>query len=179
MLYVVEVGKPYMKGIESYQEGVRFNFSNVGGYLFIVYDTPTQDEIKNIRKGKIKTTILPIEEVLFLFFKFGSLPYMDAPYTVHLSRPFNFFELTEGIGYNLKIILVDGRTGIVKAIRIVGFPTELSLKLRELIENQKKMYFDLNDYYRKINQIYSLYSTDDLVRKSLVTSNVVTIPAIK
>lgn len=168
MLQKLEVGKPYQEGKISYREGLKFDFRQDGAGLYITFDTPTTKEIDSIRNGDIEISVYPKDELLFLLFKFGSLPWMDAPYSAHLSEPFTFEELTEGKGYSLFIVLIDAKTGIVKVIRQIGLSTKFSTQFQKLVEKQKEMPFDKQEYDRKINEVFANYSTEDLVKRTIL-----------
>ena len=89
----LEVGKPYQEELTRIPEGIVFDFKQGGGFLRIVFDRPLDSEIKEITQGKIKLGLLEEEGIIFFFIEFGELPWMDAPYNVEFSKP---FELQNG-----------------------------------------------------------------------------------
>lgn len=160
----LEVGKPYKEGLIRIPEGMTFNFDHNGGLLKIVFDSPLESEIKEITQGKIKLGLLEESGIIFFFFKFGELPWMDAPYNIKFSQPFELKELTDlKTGYALKIVLIDGMTGIVQALRHIEFPYKMSKQFKESIEKQKKT--RIEDYETVLTRIYSKYETEALVEE--------------
>ena len=108
------------KGSHEFQKEWFFNFDQNGGLLRIVFDSPLESEIKEITQGKIKLGLLEETGIIFFFIKLGELPWMDAPYNVEFSQPFDLEELTDpNSGYALQIVLIDGMTGIVQALKLI------------------------------------------------------------
>lgn len=162
----LEVGQLLQEGKTKYQEGVIFDFQQGGPILYLFFNRPTEKEIEAIQKGKFQVGIYCRDEVIFILTKFESMSWMDAPYSIHLSQPFEFENITEGKGFGLTTLLVDSSTGILKAIRYSGLSTEFSRKLRNAIENQKSIPWDEKAYNQKINMVYGNYRTDDLVHRA-------------
>lgn len=94
-MYKYEVGKPLQKGVTQYPEGVHFNFGPDGASLLIFMDNPTQSEIKSVKTGKAKLGLFVKENVIFFLSKFGTMNWVDAPYTVHRSAPFEFEDVED------------------------------------------------------------------------------------
>lgn len=159
------VGKPLQEGITRYNECCKFDVTDSGLNLFIFFNQPTDEEINDIRNGQFKFGYYKENNVLLLLFKFGNQQWMDAPYSVHLSK--NLTELQEiedNMGYSLTVCFTDASNGILKVIRQIGLDTKSSRMLREDILNQKEMSFDNFDV--NLNNIYKKYSTKMLVSMS-------------
>lgn len=159
-----EVGKLFEEGKTRYEEGTRFSFDQSGGVLLLTYDRPTAKEIEEIRKGDLRLGILKKAGIIFLLFKFGSQPWIDASYTCHLSQPYVFDPVEDNTGYGMMVYLVDASTGILKANRLIGLPTKMSKLFTEYVIEQQEKPFNKINYYNAINDIYRNYSTDDMVR---------------
>lgn len=158
----VEVGKLFKDDVTRYQEGVRFDINDAGCDLFIYYKYPSESEINSIKSGNFKTGFYAEKNAIFMLFKFGSLQWMDAPYSVHLSKNLTRFELFDGgQGLALHIYLIDAATGVLKAIRLIGLKTNFSIQLIEAVEKQKEMSFE--GYDININNIMNKYPTKKLV----------------
>lgn len=92
---------------------------------------------------------------------------MNATYTPHLSKNLTKFELpNNNQGLALTIMLIDARTGEIKALRLVGLSEKFTKKLFGTIMELKITYFDKLEYAQTINSIYASYSTDKLVKLS-------------
>lgn len=160
-----KVGQPYKEGLKRIPEGMVFNFDQESGFLRIIFDNPLDSEIREINEGKIKLGLLDEAGIIFFFIKFGELPWLDAPYNVEFSQSFELKELTDPkTGYALQIVLIDGMTGIVQALKLIELPYETSKRFKELVEKQKKT--QIKDYEAVLNRIYSKYETEALVEEA-------------
>lgn len=158
-----EVGKPFEEGVTWYQEETRFEFNESGPVLLVFLKSPTEKEIEAFRAGDVKIGFYEMENIIFLLFKFGGLPWIDAPYSIHLSAEFQPANIEKGKGYGLQIFLIDAASGILKVIRLIGMGTEWSRRFREAILKQKAAPFDPYEYNKKIERIYLSYSTKKMV----------------
>jgi hypothetical protein len=86
-------------------------------------------------------------------------------YNVGLSKFYDLEDLTdEKMGYAFQIVLIDGITGIVKALKLVELPHEMSKRFKELVEKQKKS--RIRDSKTVLSRIYSKYETEALVEEA-------------
>lgn len=158
--------------IEKYKgsnEGVRFEFTDIGADLIILFKNPNDKEIKGIKKGKLQFNLFVRENIIFLVSKFGEIPWMDAPFHVALAKNLTKLEdIQEGQGYGCTITLIDSNTGEIKAIRYVSFNTRFSKVLKENIEEQIKEDFDKVEYNIKLNDMFSKYDTKYMAKNSEV-----------
>jgi len=166
MLRKLEVGKPIEGCIKQYQEGVKFDFDNSGAVLFIMFRDPTNQEIESIRKGRLQIGICTLSNIIFMLFKFGNLNWIDAPFDIHLAQNQSFLnvEMNESQGFGMSMFLVDASTGILQAMRLIGWPHRLSQIFIEEAKKQVEQAFEQSEYDRKIDAVYMKYSTNDLVR---------------
>jgi len=167
-MHKYEIGQLFQPGVTRYNEETRFDFLQDGAVLMLFFNHPTPQEIEDIRSGRFEIGFCEKDSIIFMLFRFGSQPYIDAPYTVHLSHEFEFMDLQQDMGYGLNIFLVDAATGILKVIRYVGLSTDFSNRFRKAVERQKHAAFDKESYNAAISQIYRNYSTDDLVKQAVV-----------
>jgi hypothetical protein len=162
----LEVGQLLNEGETKFAESIKFDFQQSGPVMIIFFERPTDKEIESIRAGKLEFAFYEKDEIIFILSKFQGIEWMDAPYTVHLSKPFEFQEMQEGLGFGLQIILVDAATGIIKAMRYVGLSTQFSIKLKKAIEAQREQPWDLHRYDVRLQNIYNNYSTSDLAKRA-------------
>jgi len=165
-MFVFEVGKLYKEGVTSYQEGTKFDFTKSGAILELFFERPSEKEIEDVKAGRFEMGFYEKEDLIFMLFKFGNGPYMDAPYSVHLSEPFEFMKIEPGFGFGLTILLIDSSTGILKAVRYVSLSTDFSQRFKLAVERQKKMSFNKDLYLLKIQSVFNNYSTKDLVSRA-------------
>ena len=157
------VGNLFKEGVNHYPEGARFDISDDGCNLSLYFSRPTDKEINLIKTSSIKVGCYMEDEVIMMLFKFENMNWMDAPYSIHLSKNLRYLpDLLSNEGYQLNVYLIDARTGILKAKRVVNLKDTFSKSLKRIIEKQKEIPFNKHQYAIKIGDIYSKYSTKEL-----------------
>jgi hypothetical protein len=159
----LQVGKLFNEKKTRYSEGITFNMNDLGCDLIIRFNVPTEDEIKNIKFGALKCGYYVEKQVILMLFKFENEKWLDAPYSIKLSK--NLTEIPnieDGKGLPLHVYLIDAYTGILKVMRLIILPTNFSRNLLEVIKKQNDMPF--NDFEKLFNRIYRKYSTRELVK---------------
>ena len=170
-MHSIAVGQLYLPSRTSYPEGCEYNFSANGHELKLFFNNPSKGEIHEVRKGLPRFKLLFYRKsVVFLCFKLGALPWSDAPYSWWRvpeevrSQP---QPIPEGEGALLTIVLIDSETGIVKAIRAIGLPTDLSRELHRAIAHQTENPELAGRYDADINAAYRQFlDTDAMVREA-------------
>lgn len=159
-----EVGER-VAALRSNQEGMRFDMTDGGAVMTILFNKPTTKEVKEIKEGVPQFGIFVKNDIIFMLAKFGSLEWMDAPYHVALSKNLTKLEdVEDDQGYGCNVIFADCSTGEIKAIKLIGFSTKFSKALKENIEMQKLNLFDRFNYEAGLLSIMSNYSTTDMVK---------------
>jgi hypothetical protein len=59
-------------------------------------------------------------------------------------------------------MLVEASTGVLVAQKLIGLPHDLSIKLLDAVASQPEM----PDYDMRLNRIFRVYSTDDLLKQA-------------
>lgn len=171
MLNKLELGKLFNEGVTKYKEGIVFDIDDKGSNLIIRFNTPSNSEIKAIKQGKLKCGYYTEGEAIFMLFKFEGIQWMDAPYSVKLSKnSTKIQDINDGQGLALNIYLIDANTGVLKSMRLVGLPTAFSRKLKSVVERQRLMSFE--NYHQTINTVYMKYPTKKLVDYADLICNV-------
>jgi len=160
MLRHLEVGQLFEPGRTHYDEGAKFEFTQGGPVLFIMFERPTEKEVEAVRVGKFIMKFYEHDNIIFMLFKFEGVPWIDTPYNINLSPPFEFEPMGETQGFGLQIYLIDAATGILKVIRYIGLGHEFSVRLRDAMEKQKVIPFNMGTYNFKVNDAYKRYTSD-------------------
>lgn len=162
----LEVGCLLKEGVTHYKEGIKFDITDSGALVRVAFPYPTEKEIEQFESDKdFKVGYYKEKNVIVMLFKFGDLNWMDAPYSVHLSRNLTKLDdVTTNEGLALTIVFVDASTGIVKNLRLIGLPNGLTKELFADIKKQKELSFDGFD--ENLGNIYRKYSTKQLVNVS-------------
>lgn len=171
-MYAYKVGDK-LTTLRNLQDGARFDMTDEGALMTILLNKPTQEEIKDIKGGKLQFGMFVKNNVIFILSKFGGMQWMDSPYHVALSPNLNTLgEIEEGQGYGCNIVLADSSTGEIKVLRLIGFSTQFSRKLKSNIELQKKQDLNRVDYDVEIATIMMNYSVPQMVKFSEINCRI-------
>ena len=170
MKKVYRVGEPLEGVPRFYQEGVRFDMSDDGASFVAKFNNPTPHEVEQFKRGKIKLGYYTYKNVIMLLIKIGELEWMDAPYSVHLSRKLTrLMPVGEDDDLALYIALVDAMGGEIKALRTLGCNNRLTKSLFDDIKKQKEMSYE--GYEQNMNYVFNTFSTKELVSRAKMIEN--------
>ena len=161
-MQIFEVGKQVM---DPGYDGVIFDVADDGATLVIRMCAPASKEKQAFKSG-LSLRYKVVDGIIFILIRIGTMQWMDAPYYVGFSPNLTrCFELPKnGEGLAVHALLVDGNTGILVDQKMIGLTTDGSLKLIKSIEDQEV----IPDYNIRLQRIYAQYSTDDMVKDSVV-----------
>ena len=107
---------------------------------------------------------------MFLLFKFGDLPWMDAPYSPHLGPANPMQYIPAGQGLAMTCILTDVPSGVIaQNIRVVGLSTMFTRQFSTTVRDVLAQPFDPAAYNRAIARLMRQYSTRDMVSGAIAT----------
>lgn len=132
--------------------------------LVLNWSNISDKEAENVKSGISHFRLYVRDNIIFLCFKFGELPWMDTAYTVHLERtPVDVStSIDDGAGYGLHVYLVDADTQNIKVMRLIGLNTSISRKLQQALIKQQAAEFDNRIYQMQIQNIYNVMSSADM-----------------
>lgn len=155
------IGKP---------DGPQINISDSGIDILVHIKKPSAKEKMQFeaQKSPFQMKLALEKNIIFFLLKFGDMPWMDAPYSVHLSDGLTTLpEIEEGKGLAARVYLIDTDTGKIEAIRLLGLTTSISRLLVKLVKNQQNTEFDMDEYVAAIQDVYAKKSTNQLVKEGL------------
>jgi hypothetical protein len=167
---ITEIGKLFFPGRTHWREGVWFDYTAIGPVLVFAFKNPSDEEILATRKGQVELALYDDPPVLFILHRIEGLEdWSDCPFSVRLCKDEIDLSLPieEGKGLGLQIVLVESATGIVKALRLVGTSTEFARELRAAMVKQTIMPFSPDEYDRAIAEVYTMYTSDQLLKKAM------------
>lgn len=155
---------------KNHAQGIQFDIADNGATMFVFFDEPTNEEIKQFESGSdFEIRALEIYDVIMLTVKIGNLNWMDAPYNVHLSKNLTTLQpINYNKGLGLTLVLIDVSTGEIKHIRFMSLSERFSKELFRMVRTQKEKVFNKQVYAMNINCIFGSYSTRELVKMSSV-----------
>lgn len=88
-------------------------------------------EVRDFESGELQIGMADIDNKIFIVYKFGSQPWGDTPYDPRLLlEPFEYPQIKDrSLGAPLCVELYDSATGVLKVLRLLGLPNELSNNL--------------------------------------------------
>lgn len=163
----IEVGRPFPSS--NIIEGVAINFEEEGFYLPIGFRNITDKEVHAFKNDKIDIDIAFVNNIIFIVFEIdGVVELSDAAFHIALSTtPLRFLDLNDGEGYKLHMFLIDSNNNELKAIRIIELSNDFSTVLKNLIDKQLDEFFNMQDYEKKLANIFNKMTQQDLKNISL------------
>jgi len=150
-------------------DGYIMEYSNVSGLiLYVFFKRPQEEEIREFAEnGGFKIAFMDYKGVGFFCLKFGNLPWGDCAFSPNLydEKPY-FDDLEDGKGYALNVVLIDGETGTIKAIRQIGLGNGFSKSFREWCEESLRRRMTRHWYMEAVNECYEKYETEQLARRA-------------
>lgn len=166
MFEEIKVGQivPNLKG----KNLIQFDVSDSSCMLSITWPDMSDKESEALSSGKLEVRTLGMGHVLFMLFKFEGLPWVEAPYSPHLSKNLSEFpDIEEGQGLALVVQAAESKTGEVKVLRMIGLPTKFS---RTFIKTLQEMMADVPEsieaYRMEVSSLQDSYTIDQLVSYS-------------
>jgi hypothetical protein len=148
--HVLEVDKPFPFAPLA-QDGSVFTSDTTGHKLLIQVSHPTPAEREAIEAGTGHFGVLEEHGVVRLLFCFGSLPWNNAPFSIHMVPPAGRWlppEPEPGEGTWIHVFLVDGANHILRAMRTLSFSRDFTSVLHRLIREQAERPFDLDAHVK-------------------------------
>lgn len=135
----------------------------------IVYFKPTKKEIEEIRSSKkVRLSVSIINDILFLAYKFGELPWMDSPFNKLLCSTSVFpYQPTEENKFCLHVSLVDATDGHIVVDRTIALDTDFSISLKHLVDENRP---PTSNFKALVAEIQQNYNTKEIVARSKLNS---------
>lgn len=162
-----EVGQ-IIPSFKNHAECIQFDITNNGITMLVFFNNPTENEIKQFMTEKnFEIRFVELSNVIVVTAKIGSLNWVDAPYNSNLSINLTEFILpNEGEGVVLTLMLIDSSIGKIKIIRTMSLSNNFTKELFKAAIKQRQKEFNILEYNRNINAIYSKYTTNQIVNMS-------------
>ncbi len=162
-----EVGKPYSATRKVWPEAVDYNYRGGEHELRLFWTQPSVGEVYEVSKSRADFAMLVDEGVIFMLYKFGTMQWSDAPFTIHLVPEEERVIPGPKHGQHalLQVVLVDAATGIIKTLRAVTFSPEFTTALEGAIREQAKRPWDQAAHDMAIQRAYAKYpQSKDMAR---------------
>lgn len=170
------VGQPFAPPRVTWPETPHYSFRDGAHELVLFYPDPSVDEVADVGSGDAHFALYERSPLLVLCFRFGRCPWADAPFSWHLVPPeerttLPASNLTEESRALLQVILVDGSSGIVRALRVLTWSPSFTQTINRAIRMQAAAVFDSSAYDRSLARLYSSRTTLSLVGDAIATTD--------
>ena len=166
----LSVGK---KNPVEFNNGVGILWDESGFLLSVKLNDLSQREIDGFTSGKMKIDLVYREKIIFFVLKIQDIVNTsDIAFTAHIS-PNTADDLTpcsEGQGYAIHMVLTEGRTNIIKGMRVVALNGETSDKLYKCMKDQFESRFDPEEHVATVEKIQRAYTPKQLASLSLAST---------
>ena len=160
-----EVGEFYEEAI-GHPEGCYFDITDEGAEMIVYFNSPTPKEIENFKsQNRFEMRLIVLSWIMVFVVKFGSLNWMDSPYTPHLSKRLSgpIPEAHDGKGLSLTVMLFDSATGKLKSFRLISLSEKFTNTIKKESDKLLRGNFDKREYEQSIALLFAKYSTKALV----------------
>lgn len=170
---IYEVGKKFPGWGSGKPEGVHFNAWHDYA-ITMIFRNPSLVEIESAQIGnaEFRFDYDAKNQIVWLYFRLGSIPWCDAPYNWHINTigrsdsELWYPELLKPSEYqNFTITLVNQTNGIIHALRLISIPARFTNALNKAILRQSTTAFDMDAYNRAITRTYGKMTTEQMVKK--------------
>ena len=123
--------------------------------------SPTSEEIKQFKNGKLTVYLFEQSNIPFLVFDMGFNFDISIDATKVVKEKPDWMQQKANV---VNMYLVDARTGILKAMRMISFPDNFVYKIRDVVTEQLKM--NNVNIEVEISKILNRYATEMMMRKA-------------
>lgn len=171
-MHLYEVGKPYVEGIQRWQEAVEYNYRNGAHELRMFVNKPSVSDIQIVREGGLKFYLYKRDSVIFFVYDFTAGFVGGCAYSYHLVPEAEQIlppEKGENDRDLLTIFLVDARTGILRALRTCTFSPRFTRALAEAIRDQAAKPFNPDYHNAIVNDEYARRTPEKMIEISYIS----------
>ncbi len=158
----VRVGELFLQDKTRYNEGASLQYFETGPGLIFAFADPSEKEVEGLKNGRAKFAVYDDWPVVLFLADIKGVGQADCPLDMRLYGERGYALLPhvipEGKGLMLWVVLVDARTGILRAQRVIGLEHDFSEHLVGLLRRQLDSPFTPAEFGTKLDEIYAKYS---------------------
>lgn len=162
----VEIGKDFWIADCRGKEGLFFTFNEARTPCMVwAFPHMKPDEIQYTMDSNGRIGLFMYMNAIFIAAKFGHID-GDCAYNVHIHNINEVYvnEPKEGEGLAMQIYAVESTTNIVKGIRVCGMGNRWTKEFRRLLEIQKTIPYDEQEFYALVQDCHRRWSVKDMLR---------------
>ena len=158
---------PYETTGKQHPEGTTYHINCGIHGLALFHRNPTPAEKNEFNNAPAQMALWNNSPVLWIAVKFGSLDWIDAPYTVHLTHPDarTMPELkSPEERYPLTMLYVNADGGDIEAVRVATMSPAMSRDIRRISQEQEAEKYDPENYERSLRTTMEQYEPRQIAR---------------
>lgn len=160
----LEIGKPFPAFV-GVPESTRVQIDDSGIAIFVFMRHPEPQEIADYEmRAEFQFGIYKSNGVLLFVFKPGSQAWCDAPYNPCIGPTPRIYNIPDGTGIMLSLVLVDTATGTPVVLRILGLPTRISRLIMQDLAEMLETNLPLDIYATRVFTIQRAYNSEQLAK---------------
>lgn len=149
-------------------DGAQMIIDDGGITVFITMSGITKKEEETTRNGNFTYYLTVYNNILFLSLDFGSLSFDMGLNRARVMTPLQNIDVEDDVsGYAMTIIVADGATGEIKAIRLIGLSNKFSKRLYKTLKEQEP-FSSLEEEMSVIRAIQAEKTTKEIISESVV-----------
>ncbi len=165
-MITLAVGEQYPNKMAASQEGARADFLNENSNILLI-SMPNIDkkELKALKKGQLECGLLVDDGGIMLVWRFSlnnkPVVTLDSFFNAKLIKEISLYDITNSEErLEIEVHVVDTETNIIKAIKLMTMPNDLTLAFMSAVQNQIAFSGDVNKQLNKwlSESIESLFS---------------------
>ena len=167
-MFRIALGEPYDPSVTEWPEGSLYCYDTSGHWILILYQKPTEMEIRSVQEGVVNFALYVQSPVIFLLHQFGQMAWHDCPYSwwkVPLESR-SLPDTAQGYHALVKTALIDASTGIVRGLRVCTFSSHFTSQLHMAIRTQAQSYWTDEEHDKVIRSAYRTYSPEEMAEKA-------------
>lgn len=160
----------FFDGSQQYmgKEGMLIDIRNDEPTLFYFTANCNQKLIDAIRQNMITGHLISLKGIIFIMLDIQGYGVMDASYHIQENSPdARDVPAPDEDGYIATFYLINSRTGILEAVRMISFRKQFSDALYQAIQEQLNAPHDHQAFLENINTVYAKYSDSTMKKLSL------------
>lgn len=162
-----EVNKPFpfphpMPGMEVTITDITTAFVDIKCYIC----SPTSDEMKDWRRGRLKYGIYEHDFCVWLLLKFPDWTIDASINILKIKSDSDRDNWLNADGNVITLFLIDSNTNALAAMRTISVKKGLAERIKDLLEQQTHKYDTVADCEKRIVEIQHTLSTDYMISKT-------------
>lgn len=170
-MYRYEVGKLYNANRTRWEETAEYNYRANIHEIRLFFRSPKPSEVQAAKQGEANFALVVQQDMILLVFRYGSIPWSDASYTIHRvpenERTLPPEMINEQERAQITLFLINADTGILLAIRQTSLSHDFTVALHQAIREQAARPFDQVLFDRQLRMLYSKYNSSALLKLAI------------